>query len=133
MTTFLWIIGSYNLLGAFVMVAMQRERFADTVLRKVTQILAEPYSHGPSGRMWLWWAAIAQVFIGGVMLLATAWPMEAKQGVTAMVLVVYISMHLVLLLGARAPKYGSGIYVTHVLWIIQEAWAFLALMGIAHP
>tara|TARA_B100000676_G_C17334745_1_gene463156 strand:+ start:130 stop:531 length:402 start_codon:yes stop_codon:yes gene_type:complete len=130
MTLFLWVIGIYNLLGAFLLIAMQRERVANVVLHTATRILTEPYTHGPSGRMWLWWAAIAQIFIGGIMLLATGWPMAVAQGVTAMVLVVYVGMHLVMLLGAKPPKYGSGIYVTHVLWILQEIWAVLVVTGV---
>lgn len=73
MTHFLLYIGLYNILGAFLMMSMHSEKIADSLLRKFTEIIAQTYTQGPFGRLWLWWAATTNLFLGAIMLLATRW------------------------------------------------------------
>ena len=129
MHAFLFYIGGYNLLGGLLFIAMQREDIADRVLRGATRILNEPYTHGLWGRMWTGWIASAQLFIGTVMVLATRWPADAQYELTCCALGLYLLMHLVMTFGARGPRFGPGIYVTHALWFAQEAWALAALLS----
>lgn len=130
MDRFLTWIGFYNLLAPLLFLPMlYSERFADMVLRRATEIIAEPYAHGPYGAMWLLWVAAANAFLGAVMLLARGWPAQAQAQVTALVLAVYAVMWLGLIVGARGPRWGRGVWVTHGLWIAQLAWGVTALRG----
>lgn len=112
MSTFLFWIGWYNLLGAPVLMAMHNERVADSVLRRYTEIIMIPYGHGSFGRLWLWWAAAAQLFIGGIMVRATIWPAAIQRDVVVATIVVYVVMYGVLAIGARRPKYGRCAIMT---------------------
>ena len=129
MYDFLLWIGLYNVLGAVLLASLYAEKWADTVLRKATEIIAAPYQHGPFGRMWLWWAATSNLFLGAVMVLATRWEAAVQKEVILLVLGTYVLMYLVMLFGARKPRYGRGIYVTHFLWLGQIAWGAWALWG----
>ena len=71
MNNFLLWIGIYNVLGALLLMALNSEKISDTVLRKYTEIIKEPYSHGAFGQLWLWWAATSNLFLGMVMVLST--------------------------------------------------------------
>lgn len=123
MTSFLLWIGAYNVAGALFLPALLQESFADRVLRKWLQILAEPYSHGVYGALWIWWAAIANLFLGGIMLAATRWNLEAQTGVTIGVLALYGLGVVLMLAAAQSPRFvARGIYGTLVLWVAQIAW-----------
>lgn len=126
MQQFLWWIGLYNVVGVLVLAAMHSERFADTVLRRATEIVAVPYTHGEFGRLWLWWATSANLFLGSVMMLSTRWGHQAQREVTLAAVAVYAVMYLVMIFGGKKPKYGNGIYVTHGLWIAQITWGLWA-------
>jgi hypothetical protein len=128
MDAFLLWIGLYNLTAPLLFVPMLfSERFADLVLRRATEIIAEPYTHGPFGRMWLLWVTVANTGLGALMLLARAWPTEAQRHVATVILGVYAFMWLGMLLGARGPRWGRGVYITHGLWLVQMAWCGWAL------
>jgi hypothetical protein len=127
METFLWWIGLYNVVGAPVLAAMHYERFADFMLRRGTEVVAEPYTHGRFGRMWLWWAASTNLFLGAVMMLATRWPPGAQREVSFGVIGVYAAMYLVVIFGARGPRYGRGVYTLYALWLAQIAWGVWAV------
>jgi ABC-type xylose transport system permease subunit len=124
---FLWWIGWYNALTPLVLCAMHDERVADVVMRRVTEVAAEPYEHGPFGRLWLWWAASTNAALGAIMVLATRWPTNSQREVAIAALGVYAVMYLVMVFGARKPRYGRGIYTVHVLWIAQLGWGAWAL------
>lgn len=128
MSDFLLWIGLYNLIGSIMLMAMHFERIADTLLRRATEIIAEPYLHGAYGRLWLWWAATMNLFVGVVMLLATRWEAVVQKEIILAVVGIYVLMYLVMVFGGRKPKYGSGIYVTHVLWLIQIAWGIYTFL-----
>ena len=122
MTHFLLYIGLYNILGAFLMMSMHSEKIADSLLLKFTEIIAQPYVHGPFGRLWLWWVATTNLFLGAIMLLATRWEPWIQHEICLAVVGVYVIMYLVMIIGGSQPKYGRGIYVTYVLWFLQIAW-----------
>ena len=90
MTSFLTYVGWYNLLGPVLLFALQSERIADLVLRRGTEILAQPYAHGPYGRLWLWWTAGANGALGFVMVRAVGWPRDAQNDVVVAALFVYL-------------------------------------------
>ena len=100
MADFLSWIGLYNALGVFVLIGLQHEGFADFMLRRATQIIAEEYTHGPFGRMWLWWATVGNAFLAAVMLLALQWPRAAQFEVIVGVVALYLAMWMALLLRA---------------------------------
>ena len=127
MVDFLFWIGWYNALGVLLLVGFQHEGFADFMLRRATEVIAQEYTHGPFGRMWLWWATAGNAFLGAVMLLALRWPPSAQYDVAMGVVALYLVMWLVLLFGARSPRYGRGVYVCHALWIGQMGWGVWAL------
>lgn len=127
MIDFLFWIGSYNILGAVVLISFNSTKIGDTLLRKYTEIINEPYTHGAFGKLWLWWAATANLFLGMIMCLATRWGEAIQKEVILLVLVTYGIMYLVMFLGARRPKYGRGIYITHLLWIAQITWGIIVL------
>lgn len=128
MNDFLFWIGLYNLSAPFVFLPMLfSESFADLVLRRATEIIAEPYAHGPYGRMWLLWVTTVNVGIGAIMMLATQWSLGAQREIIWTVLGIYFAMWLAMLIGARGPRWGRGVYVTHGLWIAQISWAVWAL------
>ena len=129
MADFLLWIGLYNVLGVLILMAMHHEGIADFILRRSTEIIAEPYTHGSFGRMWLWWAATTNAFLGAVMLLSLRWPEAVQREVVVGVVAVYVVMWVVLLVGGRGPRFGRGVYVCHGLWISQIAWGGWALSG----
>ncbi len=122
MTSFLWWIGLYNLLGPLVLGAMHDERVANFVLRRATEVVAVPYEHGAFGRMWLWWAATTNGFVGAVMMLATRWPEAAQREVALCAFAVYAVLYVVLWVGGRGEKWGRGVPVVHGLWLAQLTW-----------
>jgi hypothetical protein len=126
---FLTYIGGYNLLGAPLLFAMLSPGIADLILRRGTEIVTEPVAHLGLARLWLWWAASAQLFVGGVMLLARRWPLDAQRDVVACALVLYGAMYVALLVGGRRPGFGRGVFVTHALWLGQLGWGVVALRG----
>ncbi len=105
------------------------ESIADTVLRKATEIIAVQYTHGLFGRLWLWWAATMNLFLGSIMLLATRWDEFVQKEICAVVAIAYSIMYLVLLFGGKKPKYGRGVFITHLLWLGQIAWALYVLLA----
>jgi hypothetical protein len=127
MTSFLTYVGWYNLLGPVLLFALQSERIADLVLRRGTEIIAQPYTHGPYGRLWLWWTAGANGALGFVMVRAVGWPRDAQNDVVVAALFVYLVLYVAMAVGARAPKYGRGLWTVHGLWIGQIAWGLYAL------
>lgn len=122
MKEFLYWIGWYNLLGAAVLAAMHSEKVADFMLRRATEVVAAPYEHGAWGRLWLWWAATVNGFLGLVMVLATRWDLQVQREVTFAAVGVYLVMWIVVIVGARGAKWGRGVPVLHVLWLGQMAW-----------
>ncbi len=132
MDAFLLWIGAYNALAPLVFVPMVcSDRFADLVLRRATEIIAEPYAHGPYERLFLWWVATTNGALGLLMILARRWDPSAQREVAIVVVGVYACMWLVMLIGARGPKWGRGIWVTHALWLAQLAWGIHAIA--THP
>lgn len=129
MSSFLLWIGLYNLLGSLVLMAMQDVRVADWVMRKGTEMVAEPYEHGRFGLLWLWWAATSNAFLGAIMVLATRWPAEAQREVVIGVVVVYAIMYVVCAIGGRRrPPWGRGVVSLHVLWPAQMGWGVWGLL-----
>ena len=129
MSSFLWWIGLYNLLGSLVLMLMHHPRIADWVMRKGTEMTSEPYEHGRFGRLWLWWAATTNSFVGAVMMLATRWPVDVQREVCIAVIVVYAIMYVVAIIGGRRrPPWGRGVLSIHVLWPAQMAWGVWALL-----
>lgn len=128
MNDYLFYIGWYNLIGAVLIASLHVESFAKTFLNKVTEIALYPYEHGKFGKMWLWWAASANFFLGYIMLRSASWPIEIQQDITVASLIVYAIMFLVLIVGGRQPTFGRGVYVTYFLWIAQIAWGMFALI-----
>ncbi len=129
MTHFLTYVGWYNLLGPVLLFAMQSERVADLVLRRGTEFVARPYTHGDFGRMWLWWAGAANGALGFLMVRAARWPPAMQRDVIVAALAVYAVLFAAMALGARPPKYGRGVWVTHGLWVAQLAWGLYALVA----
>lgn len=130
MVNFLLWIGLYNVLGPIVLVAMHDERIADAILRRGTEIVSESYSHGPFGRLWLWWSATVNAFLGAIMVLATRWPSAVQREVCLAVLAVYVVMYIVCAIGARRrPPWGRGALAIHFLWPAQLIWGAWALWG----
>lgn len=129
MRNYLFWIGLYNLVGALVMMAMLSERCADLLLRRATEIITTRYTHGEYGKLWLWWASTTNAFLGGVMCCAVAWPQEAQQQVIVGSMGVYALMYGALVIGGRAPRYGRGVVVAHVLWLAQLGWGGYALLA----
>ena len=117
----------YNVTGALLLMLLNSEKIADTILRKYTEIINDPYSHGPFGRLWLWWASTSNLFLGIVMILSSRWHETAQKEVIIVAITTYAIMYLVMIIGGRKPKYGRGIIVTHALWILQISWGIWAI------
>lgn len=129
MNQFLLYIGMYNVTGALLLMLLNSEKIADTILRKYTEIINDPYSHGPFGRLWLWWASTSNLFLGIVMILSSRWHETAQKEVIIVAITTYAIMYLVMIIGGRKPKYGRGIIVTHALWILQISWGIWAILN----
>ena len=129
MSTFLFTIGAYNLVGAIVLAAMLADPVLDLVLRRLTEVATAPVAHGPWSRLWLGWAAAVNLFLGFVMLRAAAWPAALQREVTAAALAVYLLMTALLVAGARRPGLGRGLWITLALWLAQLGWGAWALRG----
>jgi len=127
MTNFLFWIGAYNILGSLVVMGMHYDAVADFVLRRVTEVLPGPYRHEGFARMWLWWAAMTNLFLGAVMVRAASWPPGVQREVTILACGVYLIGWLCVVFGMRRPRYGRGIYALHPLWLGQIAWGLWAM------
>ncbi|MBK9752400.1 MAG: hypothetical protein IPO88_02630 [Nannocystis sp.] len=79
MSGFLFWIGAYNALGAFIVMAMHFDGVADAVLRRATEVVDRPYHHEGYARMWMWWAAMVNLFMGLVMVRAAGWPAAVQR------------------------------------------------------
>lgn len=108
---------------------LNSEKLADSLLRKYTEIINQPYAHGPFGRLWLWWAASANLFLGFIMILSRRWGDSAQKEVILLVTTTYIIMYLVMIFGGKKPKYGRGIIVTHALWLLQIVWGIWVILN----
>jgi hypothetical protein len=122
MASFLFWIGLYNVFGSLVLMAMHFDPVADVVLRRVTEVVPERYEHAGFARMWLWWAAMTNLFLGVVMVRAVGWPIEVQREVTLYAIGVYLIGWLAVVIGMRRPRYGRGIYALTPLWLGQIAW-----------
>ena len=129
MNQFLLYIGIYNVIGSLVLMTLNSEKITDTLLRKYTEIINEPYTHGPFGRLWLWWAASSNLFLGLIMILSTRWDEKAQKEVIILAIITYVIMYLIMLFGGKKPKYGRGVIVTHALWILQITWGLWAILN----
>lgn len=130
METFLLGIGWYNLLGSFILLAMVRPGLADLVFTRLTEIGRVPHQAGPFGAIWIWWAGVTNLFLGVVMVRATAWPSEVQGEVALGALGVYALMELGLIAAharGRMPL-GRGVWVTHGLWLGQLGWGVAAFV-----
>jgi hypothetical protein len=128
MSGFLFWIGAYNAFGGLLLMAMHHEAVADVVLRRVTEVIDRPYRHEGLARMWMWWAALVNLFMGAVMVRAAGWPVAVQREVTLLAIGVYVIGWLCLVIGVRRPRYGRGIYALHPLWLAQAGWGVWALM-----
>jgi len=61
------------------------------------------------------------------MVRAVDWPRAAQNDVVVAALFVYAVLYVAMAFGARAPRYGRGIWAVHGLWIGQIAWGLSAL------
>lgn len=122
MASFLSWIGLYNLLGSVLLMAMYYDPVADFVLRKGTEVVSEPYRHEGYARMWLWWAAITNVFMGVVMWRAAGWPVDVQREVTLYAVAVYFLGWLAVVFKMKSPRYARGRWALHPLWLGQMAW-----------
>lgn len=127
MSGFLFWIGAYNALGAVIVMAMHFDVVADVVLRRVTEVVEQPYRHEGYARMWMWWAAMVNLFMGLVMVRAAGWPAAVQREVAVLAVGVYIFGWLCVVFGLRRPRYGRGIYALHPLWLGQAGWGAWAV------
>ena len=130
MTTYLWWIGSVNGLGFFLLLGAMSDHFADGLLRRWTKILPDdqPYRHSDYSRVWLWWAVIGTGFYAGINIIATDWPAEYARVIVWGNVYAYGFFELLAIAATRSPRYGRGIWVTHVLWIAQGGWGVVAAL-----
>jgi len=87
---FLRWVGAYNVLGALLLMLMHFDRVADVALRVVTEVVPQPYRHEGYARMWLWWAAMTNLFLGVVMVRAADWPPSVQREVIVCAIGVYL-------------------------------------------
>ena len=130
MDDFLLYIGIYNALGLPLLGAMTDERAANFLLRTATEVLTEKIELTLEAKLFLWWAATTNGALGALMLLSRGFPPLAQVQVAACVVGVYFLMWLVMLAGARGPRFGRGIWVCHGLWIGQMAWGAWAIWSL---
>ncbi len=128
MDTFLHWIGAYNVVGPVVLMLMHRDAVADLVLRRATETVTVPFVHGMGSRMWLWWAASTNLFMGVIMVRAASWPPDVQREVIAGAVCVYAIMLAVLVVAHRAGGMGRGVWVTYGLWVAQIAWGVATLV-----
>jgi hypothetical protein len=129
-SSFLWWIGLYNVVGSVALVLSLHEKLAEQALVKIFQVIVAPYSHGRHGRMWIWWALTSNLALGAIMVQAAHWPHEVQQGVTASVIGVYGIMAVVIAIAAVRPGdrwRAYGIVATLVLWSAQISWGAYGL------
>ena len=128
MHQFLLYIGIYNVAGSLLLMLFNSEKVADSILRKYTEIISEPYLHGPFGRLWLWWAASSNLCLGMIMIIASRWNEHVQREVILIAIGTYLIMYFVMIIGGKKPKYGRGLIVTHVLWVLQISWGIWSLI-----
>ncbi len=127
MSAFLLWIGAYNALGSVLLMVMHFDIVADAVLRRGTEMVKERYEHQGFSRMFLWWAAMVNLFMGAVMVRAAKWPFEIQKEVTLFAIGVYLIGWLAGTIGMRPPRYGRGRHAIHPLWLGQAGWGAWAL------
>ncbi|MFY0528451.1 hypothetical protein ACN28I_36595 [Archangium gephyra] len=129
MEPFLVSIGWYNVAAGLALFALLSPRIGQKVLGEWCRLTAAPYSLGDHGALWLWWAALTNLFFGAVNVLAAGWEPAAQRAIAWLDLAVYVPF-LVLALGAlRSPRYGRGVWVAVPLFGGWIAWNLHALLG----
>ena len=133
MSTYLACIGILNLLVAAVLLGAVYEPFADGVLRRWTRMIPRdtPYTHGPHGRLWIWWAIIGSSFFATMNLLASSWPPELASLIVSADVFWYGAFEFLAICGSLSGRFGSGMYVAHILWIGQGGWGIYVLQSAA--
>jgi hypothetical protein len=128
---YLCFIGIANLVGVGLLLGALSERFADRLLRRWTQIIAEsePYRHSSHSRLWLWWAAVGTGFYGAINCIAATWPVQYARIIAWGNVYAYGAFELLAIAATRSPRYGKGIRVAHVLWIGQAGWGVWVAMS----
>ncbi|MDP3274834.1 MAG: hypothetical protein Q8Q09_06520 [Deltaproteobacteria bacterium] len=131
MATFLYFIGTVNLLGVVMLFAALREDVHDLLLRRWTRILRadEPARHGNGSRLWTVWAAVGTLGFAWLNLRAAggnpAWMAE----VVRMDVLVYGAFEVMAIVGTASRKFGPGMWVCHPLWIGQGGWGLAVLLN----
>lgn len=129
MEAFLVAIGWYNAAGGFVLFTLLSPRLGQKVLGEWCRIIATPYTLGDHGRLFVWWAAVTNIFFGAVNVLAAGWEPEAQRAVAWLDLGVYVPF-LGLAVGAlRSPRYGWGVWSCIPLFGGWIAWNLSVLLG----
>jgi hypothetical protein len=129
MGIYLTCIGVLNLVVAAVLLGAVNEWFADGILRRWTRMIPRdtPYTHGPHGRLWIWWAIIGSSFFASINLLASNWPPEAAEFIVIADVAWYSAFEFLAICGSLSGRFGSGMYVAHVLWVGQGGWGVYVL------
>ncbi len=124
MATYLYFIGAMNVLGVFVLLGALSDDFSDGLLRRWTQIVPKdrPFAHSADSRIWLWWAIIGTGFFGPINLVAAGWPEAYARFVVYGDVYAYGAFELLAIAASISRRYGPGIPICHVLWLVQGGW-----------
>ena len=125
MKAYLIWIGGVNAFGMLLLLGAMSDNFADGLLRRWTKIIPDdrPYKHSEYSRVWLWWAVIGAGFYAAINLIALGWPWEyARWIVYGNIYAYFFFEALAIAATVRRKNWGSGIWLTHFLWIGQGGW-----------
>lgn len=132
MNAYLWWIGTVNGLGFFLLLGAMNDDFSDGLLRRWSKIIPDdkPFVHSEYSRVWLWWAVIGAGFYAGINIIATGWPAEYARVIVWGNVYAYGFFEVLAIAATFSKKkWGSGIWLTHFLWIGQAGWGVYAALA----
>jgi hypothetical protein len=131
MTVYLIWIGSANAVLMVLMIIGLNEQFADGLMRRWSYSIPEsvPFRFGEYGRAVLWWLIVSLAYFAGTNFAAAGWPREYARFIVMADVVLFACLEG-MAIGASffSKRWGSGIWVTHFLWIGQGAWGVSTLL-----
>lgn len=123
MTTYLTVMGWYNLAAIPLLLLCTSTVWGQRVLGPWSEIVRPPYSIGDHGVLWVWWSAVINIFYGAVNVLAARWPASAQRAVVWLDLAMYAVFLVLALAASRSPHWGRGVRFCVGLFSFWIVWA----------
>lgn len=128
MESFIATLGWWNLIGSVMMFFFLNERFGSMVLVESTGIFKGPFRLDYWGKLWLAWAAGANLFFGIVHILTVHYKFYPLMiWIVWNDVIIYVTFILLSVWGIRAGRMGKGAFSVFIVFGIWLSWSLYSL------